>query len=201
MKTKSTWILLIAIFLFIIMLLLFQFNYVEVIDIYSKNIQTFFIHPSFRTIFLLITNLMSLVGVIIILIITIYFLRKKNARKDIMIYIGTILVCLAFTNLIKVIIRRTRPINTLIEVSGFSFPSSHASIAMVVYGYLILLIRKYYQGKRKNLYIVLCICMILLTGISRIYFNVHYITDVIAGFSLGLILLVISNFIMKRLVK
>lgn len=201
MKRKSVWLFLVAVTLFISMLLLFQFNIVEIIDMYSKNIQEIFAHPNFKNIFLIITNIMSVVGVIIILGITIYFLRKQNAEKDIIIYIGTILACLTLTNLIKIIIRRARPLDMLLEVSGYSFPSSHASISMVVYGYLILLIRKYYQGKRKNLYITLCVLLILLTGISRIYFNVHYITDVIAGFSLGLIILIISNSIMKKIDK
>lgn len=201
MKRKSFWILLISIVVFISVLLLFQFNYVENIDIYGKNIQNIFIHPSFETIFLIITNIMGVVGIAIILGITIYFLRKKDAKKDIMIYIGSILTCLAITNLIKIIIRRARPLDMLIDVSGYSFPSSHSSISMVVYGFLAILIRKYYQGKRKNLYIALCILFILLTGLSRVYFNVHYITDVIAGFSLGLIVLSISYLIMKKIDK
>lgn len=198
MKNKSTWFLLIAVILFVSMLILFQLNVVEFIDVYSINIQDIFAHPSFKDIFLFITNTISVVGVVIILIITMYFLRKQNAQKDIIIYIGAILTCLTLTNLIKIIIKRARPLDMLLEVTGYSFPSSHASISMVVYGYLILLIRKYYKGKRKNLYIILCIILILLTGISRIYFNVHYITDVIAGFCLGLIILLTSNLIMKK---
>lgn len=201
MRQKSFWILLTAIIVFISILLLFQFNYVEGIDIYSENIKNIFSHPSFETIFYIITNIMSVVGITIILGITIYFLRKKNAKTDIMIYIGSILGCLILTNLIKVIIRRTRPLNMLIDVSGYSFPSSHSSISMIVYGFLIVLIRKYYQGKRKKLYITLCVLFILLTGLSRVYFNVHYITDVIAGFSLGLIILSISYLIMKKIDK
>lgn len=199
MKRKSFWLLLISVIVFISILLLFQFNYVENIDMYGKTIQNIFISPSFENIFLVITNIMSVVGIGIILGITIYSLRKKDAKKDILLYISTILVCLIITNLVKIIIRRTRPLGMLLDVSGFSFPSSHSSVSMVVYGYLILLIRKYYQGKRKKLYIGLCLTFILLTGLSRIYFNVHYITDVIAGFSLGLIILCISNLIMKKI--
>lgn len=201
MKRKTVWLLIIAIIIFISMLLLFQFHFVESIDIYSKNIQTFFGNPSFKTIFLVITNIMSITGIAIIIGITIYFLRKEDAKKDIILYISTIFVCLVLTNLIKIIVRRARPLEMLLEVSGYSFPSSHSSISMVVYGYLVLLIKKYYQGQRKTLYIILCVLLILLTGLSRIYFNVHYITDVIAGFSLGLIVLSISYLIMKQIDK
>jgi len=201
MKQKTFWILLISVIIFIGLLLLFEFNYVESIDILGKNIKNIFTHSSFETIFLIITNIMSVTGIIIILGITIYLLRKQNTKRDIMIYISSILVCLIVTNLIKIIVRRTRPLDMLIDATGFSFPSSHSSISMVVYGFIIIFLKKYYQGTRKKIYISLCVLLILLTGFSRIYFNVHYITDVIAGFSLGLVVLSISYLIIKKLDK
>ena len=69
---------------------------------------------------------------------------------------------------------------------------------MIVYGYLVLLIKKYYQGKREKLYITFLLLAIFLTGFSRIYFNVHYITDVLAGYSLGIIILCISNYFLNH---
>jgi len=200
MKNKTFITLITSTVVFIAFLLFLEFNYVEMLDIYSENIQNIFTLSS-KNILLFITNIMSVIGIIIILLLTIYFLRKKNAKKDIILFITTILSCLVITNLIKIIIRRERPLEQLLEVSGFSFPSSHASISMVIYGFIILLIRKHYNGKFKNLYIAILIMLIILTGISRVYFNVHYITDVLAGFSLGLIILSISNIYLKKLTK
>jgi len=199
MKSKNFWLLITGLIIFVIMFLFLQFNYVDTIDIYGKNIQNLF--RSFKSTLLFITNIMSIVGIAIILILTFYFLRKKDSKKEMILYITTIFSCLIITNLLKIIIRRERPLEKLLEVSGFSFPSSHSSISMVVYGYIILLIRRYYNGKYKNLYIGICILLIILTGISRIYFNVHYITDVIAGYALGLIILSVSNCILKKLTK
>lgn len=200
MKNKSFWFLLISIIVFIAISLFLEFNYVEKIDIHSTNINKY-IPISFKNILLFITNIMSVIGITTILLVTSYILRKKNAQKQIYLFIITILSCLTITNLIKLIVKRERPLEQLLEVGGFSFPSSHSSISMVIYGFLILLIRKHYHGKYKNLYIGICITLIILTGFSRIYFNVHYITDVIAGFSLGLIILSISNFFFKKLTK
>jgi len=199
MKNKTFWLLIISFIIFISMFLFLEFNYVENIDIYGKNIQKFFSFDSFFKMFLFITNIMSVIGITIILGLTIYFLRKKDAKKDIIIYIITIFICLVITNIIKIIVKRDRPLTKLLEVSGYSFPSSHSSISMVVYGFLILLIRKHYKGNFKKIYIAICVLLILLTGLSRIYFNVHYITDVIAGYSLGLGILAISNFFLKKL--
>ena len=152
MKNKTFFILMINIIIFITIYLFLEFNYVESIDTYSHNIHNI-LPLSFKNNFLFITNTMSIIGITTILILASYLLRNKNAKNEIILYIITILSCLTITNLIKIIVGRERPLEQLIEVSGYSFPSSHASISMVVYGFLILLIRKHYQGKYKNLFI------------------------------------------------
>lgn len=201
MKSKSTYLFLLGIFFFLLSLILLLTENTLFIDDYGKIIRDFFSNNSFKYIFLFITNIMSVIGIIIILILTIILFRKRNIKKELIVFIISIGICLLITNIIKILIGRDRPTDTLIDVTGYSFPSAHSSISMLVYGYLGLLINKYYKGKYKNLYILLCILMVFLTGLSRIYFNVHYITDVIAGFSLGLIILFFSNLILKRLTK
>ena len=201
MKRKSIWLLWIAVILFCSLLLLLEFSFAQYIDDYGENIQKLFAHPSFKYIFLIITNFMSVLGIVIIFVSTAILLRKQKAKKEIILYIITVVVGFLLTNFIKVMIKRDRPANMLLDVSGYSFPSSHSSVSMIVYGYLVLLIRKYYHGKRKSLYIFLCCLCILLTGLSRVYFNVHYITDVFAGFSVGLMILCISYLVMKKFDK
>lgn len=198
MKNKTFYLLIFSFIVFIAIFLLIELNYMEPIDNYGEHISSFFKLASWKIIFLLITNIMSVLGITIILVLTFYFLHKKNAHKDMIIYISAITLCLLITNIIKILIKRERPLEHILEVSGFSFPSSHASISMIVYGFIILLIHKYYQGKFKNLYTFILCFFIFLTGLSRIYFNVHYITDVIAGYSLGLIILGISNIILNK---
>ncbi len=199
MKNKSFLVFVASGIIFSCMILLLEFDYTNFIDIYSKNIQNFFSADIFKSLFLFITNIMSIFGILAIMVLSIYLLRKSNAKKAINLYIISIFACLIITNIIKIIIRRNRPVDKLLEIGGFSFPSSHASVSMLVYGYIILLIRKYYHGKWKNLYIFLFVTLILLTGISRIYFNVHYITDVLAGYSIGLIILCFSNYYLKKI--
>ena len=196
-KNKTIFFLIVGIFLFLAMLFCLKFEIAAEIDDYSLMIHKTFANPSFRNLFYFITNLMTFMGIFFIVIGTMFFLRKKEAQKEILLFVFTILCCVLSNHVLKIIIQRSRPVDRLLVVSGYSFPSGHSSISMVVYGFLILLIRKYYHGKRKNLWIGICVSLILLTGISRIYF--HYLTDVIAGFSLGLILLSLSNLVLKRL--
>ena len=201
MKRKSIYFLILGILLFLIVLFLLLTENTLFIDNYGEIIRNIFTNRSFQYVFLFITNIMSVIGIIIILILTIILFRKRNIKKELMVFVASIGVCLLVTNLIKILIGRGRPLETLLDVTGYSFPSAHSSVSMLVYGYLALLINKYYSNKHKYLYIILCILMVFLTGLSRIYFNVHYITDVIAGFGLGLIILYFSNYVLKRLTK
>ncbi len=198
-KNKTFFFLIVGILLFGLSFILLEFDLVEAIDRYDEAIRHFFSFSSFRIFFLMITSMMTMFGILGILGITFYLLRKKQAEKDMYLFIISVLACLSITNLIKILVQRVRPSNMLLNISGYSFPSCHSSVSMVVYGYLIFLIRKYYTGKHTNLYIGICIFLILVTGLSRIYFNVHYITDVIAGYGIGIIVLCGSHFLIQKL--
>ncbi|MCK1992919.1 phosphatase PAP2 family protein [Peribacillus muralis] len=87
---------------------------------------------------------------------------------------------------IKNQIQRQRPDDQLVEASGFSFPSGHAMVGIVFYSILAYLIIK--EVKRNTLKWVVGIgftFLILLIGLSRISMNVHFPTDVLAGYALG----------------
>ena len=100
---------------------------------------------------------------------------------------------------IKNIIRRIRPTWKWITQGGFSYPSGHTISSVLLYGTLILLVNKKISNVKlkRILTIMLCI-MIVLTGVSRIYFGVHYLSDVLGSILLGSIILIISNIFMNR---
>jgi undecaprenyl-diphosphatase len=87
----------------------------------------------------------------------------------------------------KIIIARNRPIHQLVDTSGYSFPSGHATMSMIFFALLIYYFKNHISDKIfKYLSITLSVILILSIGFSRIYLNVHWFTDVIAGFALGL---------------
>jgi membrane-associated phospholipid phosphatase len=91
--------------------------------------------------------------------------------------------------LLKVIIQRQRPagITALIHASGWSFPSGHAMMSAAFYGMIAyLLVRSAGSRKMKALSIIFSGFMMILIGFSRIYLHVHYLSDVLAGFTAGL---------------
>ncbi|MEA4987409.1 MAG: phosphatase PAP2 family protein [Anaerovorax sp.] len=100
---------------------------------------------------------------------------------------------LIFYSIIKYIFQRPRPNIALhlIEQGGFSFPSGHTMTSLIFYGTLILLLSQYYGFKNMAVRLTHAICAayIFLIGISRIYLGVHYPTDVLASWLLGILIL------------
>ena len=97
---------------------------------------------------------------------------------------------------LKATFERPRPAEKLIEAAGFSFPSGHSFAAMVFYGTVLTIV---WQITDKTVWrilaAVLCPLMIVAIGLSRVYLNVHYVTDVMAGFASGLVWLLAVYFV------
>ncbi|MFB4167096.1 phosphatase PAP2 family protein [Virgibacillus sp. JSM 102003] len=94
--------------------------------------------------------------------------------------------------LIKGLVERERPsILVAANAEGYSFPSGHAMISMVCYGLLSYFIARSISSTKANIMVqILFALLIFLIGISRYIINVHYLTDVLAGFIFGFIFLV-----------
>lgn len=94
--------------------------------------------------------------------------------------------------LIKHLVERERPsILVAANAEGYSFPSGHAMISMVCYGLLAYFIAKKLTSTKAIITVQLFFALLIfLIGISRYMINVHYLTDVLAGFIFGFIFLV-----------
>jgi membrane protein DedA with SNARE-associated domain/membrane-associated phospholipid phosphatase len=72
-------------------------------------------------------------------------------------------------------------------VSGFSFPSQSVMLATVVYGFFAVLVAREMPGRRRVWPYVVAALMVGLLGFSRLYLGAHWLSDVLAGASLGLL--------------
>jgi undecaprenyl-diphosphatase len=117
----------------------------------------------------------------------IYQKRWSTLKTFLIVFGGTAVT----TYGLKYLIGRPRPTDL---VTGYSFVSAHSSFSLLTYGFLslVVLARKYYV-------IIPTAILVGLIGVSRIVLKVHYPTDVIAGFMLGLIWLYVGILREKRL--
>jgi membrane-associated phospholipid phosphatase len=127
------------------------------------------------------------------------FIRKHKwySIKIPVISIGSLVIM----SLLKQIFHRERPLGPLLdEAKGLSFPSGHAMMSFVFYGLIIYIIWEEVHNKALRYFLAfLLLLLIFFIGISRIYLRVHYASDVCAGFSLGLLWLVISMFVLNKM--
>ena len=90
---------------------------------------------------------------------------------------------------LKLGFERERPFfpDPLATESTYSFPSGHASVSLAVYGTIGYIAARHATARGRQIGILVAAAgLILLIGFSRLYLGVHYLSDVIAGFSLGL---------------
>ena len=132
---------------------------------------------------------------ITILCFILLILKPTRRTYGIPVSAGAITVTV-LNKIIKSFVERPRPddIVHLVHAGGFSFPSGHSITSMFVFGMLIYLVRTNMQNRHTAniLTVVLAIPMICI-GLSRIYLGVHYPTDVLAGWSLGIVMIAVIS--------
>ena len=138
-----------------------------------------------------------LVLILISLIIATH-LYIKSSKKQGIIFASAIFLTGILIKVFKEIFQRTRPLNQLVQETGFSFPSGHTTMIVVFFGLIIYLFSK---KKIKKVNSLIAILIIFLIGFTRVYLRVHWLTDIIGGFILGGIILFLTILTFKKKVQ
>ncbi len=125
--------------------------------------------------------------------------NKTTALKIAAISITSVVVMFG----IKFFLQRERPLVPLIsKVHGYSFPSGHTFTSVTFYGIIAYIVYKNVQSPiLKWSLIVLLILFIFMIGLSRVYLRLHYASDVLASFCLGLIWLLLAKWFLLKTEK
>ena len=110
----------------------------------------------------------------------IYFIKRD---KRVFLLLFTVLVAAVAVSIMKVAIARPRPLLNqpympLLDASGYSFPSGHATLSFAV------VTAFFYYNKK---YGAVGYLTAGLAAFSRVYVAAHYVSDVIAGAALGIL--------------
>ncbi|HEY6644290.1 phosphatase PAP2 family protein [Povalibacter sp.] len=86
--------------------------------------------------------------------------------------------------LLKSIFERVRPIHDhgVVVADGWSFPSGHAAGAMLVYGLLAYVLIRHTRRSWHLPIAIVAVALIVFVGFSRVLLQVHYLSDVLAGY-------------------
>ena len=116
------------------------------------------------------------------------WLLVRGQRKLALFLVATSLGGGIVDTLVKVAVGRPRPTvdEPVATAFGNSFPSGHSMSSTVCYGALLLVFLPLLSGPWKRVTVGGVAALVLAIGTSRLALGVHYVSDVLGGFVLGL---------------
>lgn len=173
-------------------------EWVTRLDVWINSKMESLWNPSLTNIMLFITRITDPPHLIVLsaVLLGVLVIRKKRYYSLLLFFsmvFGTISGLL-----VKSIIERPRPANTFVIAEGPSFPSGHAVIAIIFFSLLLYVFKDDVKNRvLRYIFIIANIVLFILIGCSRVYLNVHWFSDILAGFSLGLFWLTLLILIFK----
>jgi len=112
-----------------------------------------------------------------------------RGRRRVALWLGTTFAVGGLLSAgLKVLVARARPVfpDPIAHAGGYSFPSGHALAAMVAAGCAVVLLHPRLRGGARAALWLAAGAFVLLVGLNRVVLGVHYLTDVVAGWIVGL---------------
>jgi undecaprenyl-diphosphatase len=137
------------------------------------------------------TDLTALGGVAVLVavgLIVVGFLLVQRRPLGVMTLVTALGGGLALSQAMKLLFGRERPplIYRAAEAVNASFPSGHAMLSAVAYLTIGAILARSMQRTREKLYVMgVALILTFVVGVSRIYLGVHWATDVLGGWSIG----------------
>jgi undecaprenyl-diphosphatase len=139
----------------------------------------------------------------VMVLITAFIFLIFNYKKE-ALYICFTLVSGLVSATLKILVDRPRPTENVVRIiekaKNQSFPSGHVLFYVLFFGFLAVLMY-YLKSIAKPLRLVIggfSLLMVLTVPFSRVYLGAHWFSDVLGGFLLGLLCLLILSYLYLR---
>lgn len=124
------------------------------------------------------------------------YLRRSRKQKLLAFLLTSTIGGSLLNTAVKISVDRPRPSYkdpaAFLFQEGRSFPSGHAMSSTIAYGALVIvLLPSIPRSRKKWAFLGVCV-LVLLVGLGRLGLGVHYVSDVIGGYTLGLAWLILS---------
>ena len=126
-------------------------------------------------------------AVLFALTVVLFFILRLVGRKKLgLLFLISMILGIASSSLFKYVFGTARPLSSLYGAFGPAFPSGHATAAAIFSVMTVASVwNKVHDFIINTLFGLTMLGMAFAVGISRIYLSVHWVTDVAAGFALG----------------
>jgi membrane-associated phospholipid phosphatase len=149
--------------------------------------------------FLAATNVGGIFGVLIITGVCAAYFIHKSKRHDALFLIMSVGGASLANLMLKALFHRDRPSlwhQSIIE-NSFSFPSGHAMASAALLASLVLI---YWNTRARWYVLALAFIGAILVGLSRLYLGVHYPSDVLAGWCVSIVWVLLLSVLFKKLI-
>lgn len=125
---------------------------------------------------------------VLVIIVGLILFALRKYQSALVVLCGTEFVYVFYKALKTFIARPRPPVDIrLVDAVNYSFPSGHSTMSMIFYGFLAYLAYKFIKNKILRNVIIVFLCLTILSiGFTRVWLGVHYPSDILGGFSLGL---------------
>ncbi|MGM7719342.1 phosphatase PAP2 family protein [Metabacillus sp. Hm71] len=202
---KKLYVVLLLLFALFGLILVIKTNAINRFDtmigkgLYSIHDQPFFVLINW------VGKLGSTAGIISVLFLAmlLFLILKKSILAPLLLFLSVLLGNIG-NKLLKAIIGRERPSFVLHMEDGFTFPSGHVMVGLILYGMIAYYLVKFSRHETTRQPIIIgASLLLLLIGFSRLIEGEHFFTDVIGGVITGGLMLIgfisIDKFVHSKL--
>lgn len=184
--------LLIALSIFLVIMSLFSYIVREVLEGETlprdQQILLFinsFASPALNTMMVLVTKLGNVITILVATVILVTLLAKRRLWPAAFLVSFSMLGSIILNIILKLLFARPRPElwPRLIDESTYSFPSGHALLTSTLALAVVLAI---WRTQWRWYVVIASVIYVFAVGFSRLYLGVHYPTDIIAGWCVGI---------------